>query len=34
VHAHGPHAPARLKVFVDHLVASFRIAPWGTPTVV
>ena len=34
VHAHGPHAPARLKVFVDHLVASFRVAPWGTPTVV
>jgi DNA-binding transcriptional LysR family regulator len=31
VHAHGPHPPARLRVFVDHLVAHFRVPPWGAP---
>ncbi len=31
VHAHGPHAPARLRAFVDHLVEHFRLPPWGAP---
>lgn len=32
VHAHGAQAPARVKAFVDHLVATFRVAPWGVPS--
>ena len=31
VHAHGAHPPARLRAFVEHLVAHFRVPPWGAP---
>lgn len=31
VHAHGRHPPARVRALLDHLVASFRVPPWGKP---
>lgn len=31
VHAQGRRPPARVRVFVDHLVEAFRVPPWGEP---
>jgi DNA-binding transcriptional LysR family regulator len=31
VHAHGRRTPAKVRAFVEHLVAWFREPPWGTP---
>jgi DNA-binding transcriptional LysR family regulator len=30
VHAHGRHAPARVRAFVDAVVDAFRAPPWGS----
>jgi DNA-binding transcriptional LysR family regulator len=29
VHAHARRPPARVRVFIDHLVEAFRTPPWG-----
>jgi DNA-binding transcriptional LysR family regulator len=31
VHAHGSRAPARVRAWIDHLVACFEPPPWGNP---
>jgi DNA-binding transcriptional LysR family regulator len=31
VHAHGRRPPAKVRAFVEHLVAWFKDPPWGSP---
>jgi DNA-binding transcriptional LysR family regulator len=31
VHAHGRRPPAKVRAFIEHLVAQFATPPWGTP---